>query len=148
MEIEQILTYLLHSLTQIGGRNRAESMLDRFCSVFAANLLSDYVIMLAKLIVNIVDVNLLPICILWIICLLQLKEHACLKDASSLVLFHFFIAPIYIIYYVTAEKDSVSQNVLSFFNVIVGIKYFNSNYCSLLAFTILHIALHIRTESY
>lgn len=29
-EIKQILTHLLHSLTQIGGRNRAESEFNRF----------------------------------------------------------------------------------------------------------------------
>lgn len=42
----QNLIYLLHNLTQI--RNR-ESAFDRFCSISAANLLSDYVGSIGKI---------------------------------------------------------------------------------------------------
>lgn len=40
IEIKQTLTYLLHSLTQIGSKNSAK--FDRFCSFSDANLMSRY----------------------------------------------------------------------------------------------------------
>lgn len=39
----KLTLYLLHNLTQISGRNTAESVFDRFCSVSVANLLLDFV---------------------------------------------------------------------------------------------------------